>query len=415
MSLSVEAVLKHSGELQRARSIGDLIRVTDAAVASLTRYRTAWIGWFDDDDEFGRVLAMSGALASWESLPVIPRSGDPMIDEIRAGGHPVIVVDARLDPRTNKEQVARFGNRTIVNIPVVLAGRVRGSLGAGSFGDEGVLEPTQEELEALVVFASQLAPAFDRVKALEAQERAEKLHRDLQAHLESLQRVELMGVLAAGVAHDLNNLLGVVLFSLETIDRKKLGGDVAALDDAHTAIDRMRDVAGQLLQLGRKESEQRSAVDLVQKVATTVELVRPSLPPGVTVVQQAEGSISVTGDAVQLEQALANLVINARDAVGGKGRITLQVDQPVLDEVSANRVRGGRAGRFARVRVSDDGPGIPPELHERVFDPLYTTKPTGTGLGLAVVSRIVSKYDGFLSVDSAPGSGTCFAMYLPVA
>lgn len=413
MALSVEAVLKHSSDLQQARSIGDLMRVTGAAVRALTRYRTAWVAWFDDDEKHVRIMAVTGGHASWESTPVIPRSADAMLEEIATGGHPVVVADARTDARTNKEQVARFGNRTLVNIPVVLGGRVRGALGTGSFGDEGVVEPTLEELEALVVFGSQLAPAFDRVKALEAQERAEKQNRDLQGHLESLQRVELMGVLAAGVAHDLNNLLAVVLMSLDSIDRSKLGDDADALADATKAIDRMRDIAQQLLQLGRRESGPHSTVDLVQKVATTIELVRPSLPPAVTVVQEHEGTPSVDGDAVQLEQALANLVINARDAVGVQGCITLQVDEPVLDPVSASKVRGGRPGRFARVRVSDDGPGIPVELQERVFDPLYTTKPTGTGLGLAVVSRIVEQHHGFLSVDSSPDAGTCFSMYLP--
>ena len=413
MGLSVEAVLKHSSDLQQARSIGDLMRVTDAAVTALTRYRTVWIGWFEDDENV-RLLGMTGVLTSWETLPLIPRRADAMLEEISKGGHPVVVADARIDPRTNKEQVARFGSRTIVNIPVILGGRVRGALGTGSFGDEGVVEPTRDEVEALVVFASQLAPAFDRVKALEAQERAEKRSRELQGHLESLQRVELMGVLAAGVAHDLNNLLAVVLMSLDSIDRTRLGDDAEALADATKAIDRMRDVAQQLLQLGRRESGPHSAVDLVQKVASTVELVRPSLPLAVTVVQEHDGTPSVDGDAVQLEQALANLVINARDAVGPQGRITLQVDEPVLDSVSASKVRGGRAGRFARVRVSDDGPGIPLDLQERVFDPLYTTKPTGTGLGLAVVSRIVEQHHGFLSVDSSPAAGTCFSMYLPV-
>lgn len=412
MALSVEAVLKHSSDLQQARSIGDLMRVTDAAVTALTRYRTVWIGWFEDDETV-RLLGMTGVLTSWDTLPLIPRRADVMLEEISKGGHPVVVSDARTDPRTNKEQVARFGSRTIVNIPVILAGRVRGALGTGSFGDEGVVEPTQEELEALVIFASQLAPAFDRVKALEAQERAEKKTRDLQGHLESLQRVELMGVLAAGVAHDLNNLLAVVLMSLDSIDRTKLGDDADALADATKAIDRMRDVAQQLLQLGRRDAGPHSTVDLVQKVATTVELVRPSLPLAVTVVQQHDGTPQVDGDSVQLEQALANLVINARDAVGLQGRITLQVDERVLDLVSASKVRGGRAGRFARVRVSDDGPGIPLDLQERVFDPLYTTKPTGTGLGLAVVSRIVEQHHGFLSVDSSPDAGTCFSMYLP--
>ena len=413
MALSVEAVLKHSSDLQQARSIGDLMRVTGAAVKALTRYRTAWVAWFDDDGLHVRILAVTGGDASWESAPVIPRSADAMLEEIATAGAPVVVADARTDPRTNKEQVARYGNRTIVNIPVIFGGRVSGALGTGSFGDEGVVVPTTEELEALVVFASQLAPAFDRVKALEAQERAEKKNRELQGHLESLQRVELMGVLAAGVAHDLNNLLAVVLMSLDTIDRTKLGDDADALVDAMKAIDRMRDVAQQLLQLGRRDSGPHSTVDLVQKVATTVDLVRPSLPPAVTVVQHHDATPSVAGAAVQLEQALANLVINARDAVGRQGCITLQVDEPVLDLVSASKVRGGRAGRFARVRVSDDGPGIPLDLQERVFDPLYTTKPTGTGLGLAVVSRIVSQHHGFLSVDSAPGAGTCFSMYLP--
>lgn len=117
---------------------------------------------------------------------------------------------------------------------------------------------------------------------------------------------------------------------------------------------------------------------------------------------------------MQLEQAVANLVINARDAVGRQGRIELQVDERLLDDVAARSVSGGRPGRFARLRVSDDGPGIPLELQRRVFDPLFTTKPMGTGLGLAVVSRVVEQHRGFVSVQSEPGRGATFELYLPV-
>lgn len=413
---SVEQILRHSGELQQARSLGDLMRTTGAAVPAMTRYHSAWIAWFDPDNVNElRVLAASGTVEAtiWETSPVVPRGSDAMIEEIAAGGKVVVVEDARTDPRTNKEMVARFGNRTIVNVPVVLGGSVRGMLGTGSFGDEGVVVPTAQELESLAIFASQLAPAFDRVHALAAQAKAEAAQQQLHRHLESLQRVELMGVLAAGVAHDLNNLLSVALSSLDSIDRTPLGHDVEAMTDATTALERMRDISKQLLLLGRERSGPRQPLDLNDKVASTLALVRPSIPRSVAVVHARGPTPMVEGDPVQLEQAVANLVINARDAVGKRGRIELSVDERLLDEAAARNVSGGRPGRFARVRVSDDGPGIPPELQRRVFDPLFTTKPLGTGLGLAVVSRVVQQHQGFVSVQSVPGQGATFELYLP--
>lgn len=413
---TVEQILRHSGELQQARSLGDLMRTTGDAVKAMTRYHSAWIAWFDPDrpDEL-RVLASSGTVEAtiWETSPVVPRGADAMIEEIAAGGQVVIVEDARTDPRTNKEMVARFGNRTIVNVPVVLGGSVRGMLGTGSFHDEGVVVPTPREIESLAIFASQLAPAFDRVHALAAQAKAEAAQQQLHRHLESLQRVELMGVLAAGVAHHLNNLLSVALSSLASIDRRQLGDDAEAMADASTALERMGDISKQLLLLGRERSGPHRPIDLDDKVASTLALVRPSIPRSISVVHSRGAALMVEGDPVQLEQAVANLVINARDAIGKKGRIELSVDEQLLDEVAARSVSGGRPGRFARVRVSDDGPGIPAELQRRVFDPLFTTKPLGTGLGLAVVSRVVEQHRGFVSVHSQPGHGATFELYLP--
>lgn len=414
---SVERILGHSGALQQARSLAELMRATGDAVRAMTRYHSAWIAWFDPDNvDQVRVLAASGAVEAtvWETSPVVPRGSDAMVEEIAVGGKVVVVEDARTDLRTNKEMVARFGNRTIVNVPVVLRGSVRGMLGTGSFGDEGVVVPTAEELEALAIFASQLAPAFDRVHALAAQAKAELAQVELQRHLESLQRVELMGVLAAGVAHDLNNLLGVAFSSLAVIDAGKLGADAEALADATTALERMRDISQQLLLLGRQRSGQHLRLDLNDKVASTLALVRPSIPRSVSLVHSHEATPFVEGDPVQLEQAVANLVINARDAVGRQGRIELQVDERLLDDTAARAMSGARPGRFARLRVSDDGPGIPLELQRRVFDPLFTTKPLGTGLGLAVVSRVVEQHRGFVSVQSEPGRGATFELYLPV-
>lgn len=413
---SIQRVLAHSGELQRAGTLDELIRVANSAVRDVSRFRTAWLAWLDpENDAHVRILAVQGSVpASWMTALVIPLEGDAMIQEILRGGKPVVVEDARTDPRTNKDIVAQTGNRTIINIPVTVGGNVRGSLGVGSFFDEGVMAPTTEELEALTLFATQLAPAFDRIRALEERDRVIEERQALEQHLRSLERVELMGVLAAGVAHDMNNLLSVAMLSLDSIPREPLPElHRESLGDAARALSKMREISRQLLQLGRREAPTRAELDLNARVERTLELVRPSIPRGVKLVHEHDGLPRVEADSVQLEQALANLVLNARDAVGERGTITLRVDERQFDPALVSRVRGSRPGRFAHVRVTDTGPGLPPELKDRVFDPLFTTKATGTGLGLAVVSRITAQHQGFVAVESEPGHGTSFDLYLP--
>ena len=141
---SIQRVLAHSGELQRAGTLDELIRVANSAVRDVSRFRTAWLAWLDpENDAHVRILAVQGSVpASWMTALVIPLEGDAMIQEILRGGKPVVVEDARTDPRTNKDIVAQTGNRTIINIPVTVGGNVRGSLGVGSFFDEGVMAPT---------------------------------------------------------------------------------------------------------------------------------------------------------------------------------------------------------------------------------------------------------------------------------
>lgn len=412
----IQQVLAHSGELQRARTLDDLIRVANAAVRDVSRYRSAWLSWMDpENDENVRLLALRGTvLVTWRDAMVIPIAGDAMVQEIIAGGKPVVVTDARVDPRTNKDIVAQLGNRTIINVPVLVAGRVRGTLGAGSFNDEGVLPPTVEELEALTVFATQIAPAFDRVVALEERDTVELERKKLVAHLQRLERLELMGVLSAGVAHDMNNLLSVAMMSMEVLARAKLDDDErTSLTDASGALAKMRDISQQLLRLGRREEHAHTELDLNARVESTIKLVRPSIPRGVHLLHEREATPRIEGDRVQLEQALANLLLNARDAVGESGSITLRVDERSLDADALPVSLRDRPGRFAHVRVSDSGPGLTDEVKHQIFDPLFTTKATGTGLGLAVVSRITEQHQGFVSVESSPGRGTSFDLYFP--
>jgi signal transduction histidine kinase len=412
----IQQVLAHSGELQRARTLDDLIRVANAAVRDVSRYKSAWLSWMDPENDANvRLLALRGTiLVTWQDALVIPIAGDAMVQEIIAGGKPVVVTDARTDPRTNKDIVAQLGNRTIINVPVLVAGRVRGTLGAGSFNDEGVLPPTEEELEALTVFATQIAPAFDRVVALEERDNVELERKKLVAHLQRLERLELMGVLSAGVAHDMNNLLSVAMMSMEILARAKLDEDERiSLTDASGALAKMRDISQQLLRLGRREESAHTELDLNARVESTIKLVRPSIPRGVRLLHEREATPRIEGDRVQLEQALANLLLNARDAVGESGLITLRVDERRLDSGALPAALRSRPGRFAHVRVSDSGPGLTDEVKHQIFDPLFTTKATGTGLGLAVVSRITEQHQGFVSVESSPGRGTSFDLYFP--
>jgi len=297
----------------------------------------------------------------------------------------------------------------------VLGPVVVGALGVGTFGDEGVMVPTDDEVEALVILATQLAGAITRMSLLEAQRQDAERRQQLERHLESLQRVELMGVLAAGVAHDLNNYLTVAQANLGLLELSADHADVGLVDAAVHATQRATDVVQQLLALGRAQSPNRTAVDLHARVASTVRLVRSSIPANVTLIHDDGCAPPVTGDSVQVEQALANLLINAREAVGTAGRIAIGVHERVLSDDFVRTNPWARAGRFGCVHVSDTGGGIAPDVLPHIFDPLFSTKSIGTGLGLAVVSRVVQQHGGLIHCHSTLGTGSRFELYFPVA
>jgi len=292
---------------------------------------------------------------------------------------------------------------------------VIGSLGVGTFGDEGVLVPSDAEVESLVVLATQLAGAITRMSLLDAQRQEAEHRQQLERHLESLQRVELMGVLAAGVAHDLNNYLTVAQASLGLLELSATNADLGVVEAALHATERARDVVQQLLSLGRAQSPHRESLNLQARVAGTVRLVRSSMPANVTLTHEDGSAPPVNGDPVQIEQALANLLINAREAVGNTGTIVVGVSERVLDDDFVRAHAWARAGRYACVHVIDSGAGIPAEVLPNIYDPLFSTKTVGTGLGLAVVSRVVQQHLGLIHCESTPGVGTRFELFFPLA
>ncbi len=384
-----------------------------AAVTALTRYRHSWLALVEPENPgFAKILQVSGELAEGilEQLPSVPIAGDPMMAEVINSDAVVVVIDARTDPRTNKEIVALLQNRTIINVPMSLGSHVLGALGFGTFGEEGLLPPTADELDAMVVFSVQVAAAFERVRAQDRHDRVEQERAALELRLEALQRVELMGVLASGVAHDLNNLLMVIHGSVDLLE---LGPDEDALGDARKALRRSAEVCRQLLALGKARGAHREPIDLNARLEATLRLVRPAIPSGVVISHEMQTSALIVGDPVQLDQAFANLIINARDAVGERGTIEVITDDVTFDAEVQSRSGWARPGHFARISVLDSGGGVPAAIIHRIFDPLFTTKTHGTGLGLAVVSSVIQQHHGLVHCESTPGH-TRFELYLPM-
>ncbi len=422
MAIDFEALLQASGALQRATDLRSLLKAVEEAVRRSTRYRTVWLAAWEDtaDGEHVRLLAAQGTAEEliFEKSPRFPTAGDAMLLEIKDGQKPVVVVDARTDPRTDKAMVAHVGNRTIINVPLLLGGTTIGALGSGTFGAEGCLAPTADELEMLTLLALQVAPAFDRVRLLEREKASEVERAALRLRLHRMERMETLALLAGGVAHDFNNLLTVIINSLHFLSGSELSAQAREdVHDATEAADRARQVTQQLLAMGRRQALKPMPLDWASRLEELARLLRRVMPETVELsLDVAPGLPPVLVDGAQLDQVVMNLALNARDAMPQGGRLRLTLAPAVLDAKTAAPVRV-RAGPAVCLTVSDTGHGMAPAVLEHIFEPFFTTKGAGvgTGLGLAIALGVVEQHGGLLECQSAPGQGTTFKVTLPVA
>ncbi|MBI3206595.1 MAG: GAF domain-containing protein [Myxococcales bacterium] len=418
-------LLAFARELQQAASFKDLLEITRREVSRTTGYGHAWLFVADSPDARElRLIDVAGARDElvWKVAPVLRVDSDAMLQQIVASDEPVVVVDARVDPRTDKQIVAALGNRTIINIPLRLLDKPFGAFGVGSFGDEeGCRAPTGEQLDYLIGMASQLSVAASRIRLLEerALQRAEA--QALEHRLQQVQRLESLGLLAGGVAHDFNNLLSVVLAGAE-LAREYLAVDPqrasAELDAIVEAAESARVLTQQLLAMGRKQELTVSALDLDASVTRLVDLLRRVLPRSIEVELRSTGeALGLEADAARIDQVLMNLCLNARDAMPGGGRLTIATAAMDIGPADLATHPWAKPGRYAVVTVTDTGTGMTPEVVERAFEPFFTTKPgtAGTGLGLSVAYGIVRQHGGMTACSSELGRGTTFTVFLPVA
>ncbi len=247
--------------------------------------------------------------------------------------------------------------------------------------------------------------------------------RRIEDYLIQAQKMETIGTLAGGIAHDINNILCAISGHIELAGRNT--GDAAGIEKhlsrALKLVERGREIAGRILAFSRQgcrqEGRRRERIHVAALVRDSVELLRPSVPPAVAVKCNCDGiDPTITGNAAQIYQVLMNLFMNAVRAMeDAGGTLTVDLSTVVYDGDDTRRPGRLAPGEYVKVRVGDTGSGISPDVIDRIFDPFFTTRPgaNGTGMGLSIAQNIARQHGGDITVESTPGEGSVFKVYLP--
>lgn len=273
--------------------------------------------------------------------------------------------------------------------------------------------------EALKVSEHRLRLLNDNLEARVAAEVAERSR--TEEALRQAQKMEAVGQLTGGIAHDFNNLLTGIIGSLDLMQRRTRRGDVQDveryIDAAVTSAHRAAALTQRLLAFSRQQTLDLKPVDVNQLVASLEDLLRRTTGENIRVeTKLGAGLPHACMDVNQLESALLNLVINARDAMPHGGRITLATANFHMGKEPDAKKRGLTEGDYVLLSVTDTGTGMAPEVIERAFEPFFTTKPIGqgTGLGLSMVYGYIKQAKGYIHIESEPGAGTSVCLYLPI-
>ena len=330
--------------------------------------------------------------------------GKAYMDEVRRA---VAAMTAEEEHLLGERTQAASRQTGLVTLVLAISGLTTLLLGAFAFLDG------RRRLAAAVTARDALAETNAHLEA-EAASRAQA-----EAQVRQMQKMEAVGQLTGGIAHDFNNMLAIVLGSLD-LAKRRLNGDLrraeTCIDNAIEGAQRAAQLTGRLLAFSRQQPLAPRSLDVNKLVGGMAEMLRRTIGDQLRVETVLAGGLwRAFADPGQLENAILNLCVNARDAMPEGGRLTVETSNGHLDDAYAAAHSEVQAGQYVMVSVSDTGTGMPPEVVERAFDPFYTTKgmAKGTGLGLSQVHGFVKQSGGHVKIYSEPGVGTTVKIYLP--
>ncbi len=371
-------------------------------------YLSALIVLTDDDDR-PVSWAMEGLAAASRPLAGMLEQGElPPCCERAKSVNDVIIVEDRAEICGGCPIAGACEDGQSLCAPITHDGRTYGYLAAAV---EGRLDVDDEELSLFEEMNGDFAYALAGI-------RTEAERRNLESQLNHAQKIEAVGRLAGGVAHDYNNMLSVISGYAE-LALSRTGADDPLREDLRQIVEAARrsaDITRQLLAFARKQTIRPEVLDLNATVEGMLRMLRRLIGEDIDLVWQPGFELwPVKLDPSQLDQILANLCVNARDAIDGVGKITIETANVDIDEEYCRDHAGFRAGAYVLLAVSDDGHGMDEETVANAFEPFFTTKGVGrgTGLGLSTVFGIVKQNDGFVNVYSELGHGTSMKVYLP--
>jgi signal transduction histidine kinase/ActR/RegA family two-component response regulator/uncharacterized protein YigA (DUF484 family) len=400
----LETLLETSRQLSRIQSLPSLLARIAEGGARLLGGNAVGLRLVEGDE-----LVLVGSWGGIVPATLRPRLriGESLSGLVAATGEPLLVNDVAEDPRLlpeHREICRRLGSQTWLGVPIWTGDRLAGVVSIETTRRSGF---SPEDLAVVHAFASQMATALENARLFQETQQALEELRRTQDQLVQSQKMEAIGRLAGGVAHDFNNLLTVIRGRSEMLVHRlhpddPLRGQIALIDEtAHRAAA----LTQQLLAFSRRQMLQPRVFDLNQVVAGMGTMLRRLIGEDVLLVTTLHPEpIWIKADPGQVEQVILNLAVNGRDAMPQGGRLSLQ---------TAVIPRDSRP--HARLAVSDTGAGMTPEIQAHLFEPFFTTKGVGqgTGLGLATVYGIVEQSGGQITVESAPGQGTRFAIHFP--
>ena len=313
----------------------------------------------------------------------------------------------KLPPGDARDALRAAGLRSWLCFPNTGANRLQGVLGFDAVRKEATPPPCELGL---------LSMAFDAIANAVEREFLEQDKERLEANLQQARRMETIGALASGIAHNFNNITGAILGYAETA-QAQVGQHVRvaeSLSEIRRAGERARDLVDQILTFGRRTGLRRSSICIKALIAETKSLLDASLPPDINLVVHATSQQTiVSGELTQLQQVILNLCNNAAQAIDAAGVIEVEIDAREVGRAASMGHGELMPGHYAVISVIDSGPGMDEALLERIFEPFFTTRPEGNGLGLATVREIVLDHGGAVNVQSAPGAGTRFDVWFP--